>query len=283
MVVAVGFQRHRQRVDLNDFLDSASDQDCADFRPECDQCESIKRHVTSEYSTGPVNAADLSHLASKGNLMCTTNIPDAWPYDELLPPRRGLLVVFSGPSGTGKDAVLGALGATGVPFTRIVTVTTRPPRPAEVAGVDYRFVTVDEFAQLRDADHLLEWAEVYGRLYGTPLDAVREALDRDETVILKIDVQGAASVKRRAPNAVFIFLGPGSFDELVGRLAGRGTESSEAFQLRVLQAREELRQLPEYDYLVINRQGELDCAVEHVRAIITAERLKVHPRDIRLG
>jgi guanylate kinase len=112
---------------------------------------------------------------------------------------------------------------------------------------------------------------------------VREALDRDETVILKIDVQGAASVKRRAPNAVFVFLGPGSVEELVGRLSGRGTESSEAFQRRVAKAREELRQLPEYDYLVTNRQGQLDCAVEHFRSIITAERLRVHPRDVRLG
>ncbi len=214
--------------------------------------------------------------------MCTTKVPSVWPYDELLPPRRGLLVVLSGPSAAGKDAVLAELANTGLEYTRVVTVTTREPRASEVPGVDYHFVTPGEFDALRDSGQLLEWAEVYGKSYGTPLSSVREALGRDETVILKIDVQGAAQIKREAPGCVLIFLGPGSFDELVKRLASRGTETEAAFQRRVQQAREELRQLTEYDYLVINRQGGLCCAVEQTRAIITAERLKIHPRDIQI-
>jgi guanylate kinase len=214
---------------------------------------------------------------------CTTDVPRVWPYDDVLPPRAGLLVVLSGPSGAGKDAVLHDLRQSSFPITRVVTVTTRPPRPNEVPGKDYHFVTPEEFDRLRDAGKLLEWAEVYGTPYGTPIDDVRAALDRGETVLLKIDVQGAAQVKRKVPDAVFIYLGPGSFDELVRRLRGRGTETEAGFARRVEQARDELRQLPTYDYLVVNRDGELGCAVEQVKAIITAERLRVRPRQIQLS
>ncbi len=214
---------------------------------------------------------------------CTTDVPDTWPYTELLLPRTGLLVVLSGPSAAGKDAVLARLEESGFPFTRIITATCRPIRPGEVPGKSYHFLTPDEFARWRTEGKLLEWAEVYGVPYGTPIEDVRRALAAGQTVLLKIDVQGAAQVKQKAPDAVFIYLGPGSFDELVQRLARRGTETEAAFRRRVQQAREELRQLPMYDYLVINRQGKLECAVEQVKAIITAERLRVHPRQIRLG
>jgi guanylate kinase len=221
--------------------------------------------------------------ASPTTVTCTTEVPATWPYDELLLPRTGLLVVLSGPSGVGKDAVLARLEAMGVPFTRIITATCRPIRPGEIPGKSYHFLTPEEFARWRSEGKLLEWAEVYGVPYGTPVEDVRRALAAGETVLLKIDVQGAAQIKQKAPDAVFIYLGPGSFEELVHRLFRRGTETKEVFQRRVQQAREELRQLPMYDYLVINRQGELDCAVEQVKAIITAERLRVHPRQIRLG
>ncbi len=214
---------------------------------------------------------------------CTTELPDAWPYDELLPPRGGLLVVLSGPSAVGKDAVLARLEADGFPLTRVVTATCRARRPGEVPGKSYHFLTADEFGRWQAEGKLLEWAEVYGVLYGTPVEEVRRALAAGQTVLLKIDVQGAAQIKQKVPDAVFIYLGPGSFDELVERLARRKTETDAAFQRRVQQAREELRQIPAYDYLVINRQGQLDCAVEQVKAIITAERLKVRPRQIRLG
>ncbi len=213
---------------------------------------------------------------------CTTEVPGTWPYTELLLPRTGLLVVLSGPSAVGKDAVLARLEESGFPFTRIVTATCRPIRPGEVPGKSYYFLTPEEFARWRAEGKLLEWAEVYGVPYGTPIEDVRRALAAGQTVLLKIDVQGAAQIKQKAPDAVFIYLGPGSFEELVQRLARRGTETEEAFQRRIQQAREELCQLPMYDYLVINRQGELECAVEHVKSIITAERLRVHPRQVRL-
>lgn len=213
-------------------------------------------------------------------LDCTTDVPSTWPYDELVTPRTGLLVVLSGPSGVGKDALLARLEASGFPLTRIVTATCRPIRPGEVPGRSYRFLSPEEFARWRSEGKFLEWAEVYGVPYGTPIEDVRRALAAGQTVVLKIDVQGAAQIKQKAPDAVFIFLGPGSFEELVQRLSRRGTETEEAFQRRVQQAREELAQLPLYDYLVINRQGELNCAVEQVKAIIIAERLRVHPRRV---
>jgi guanylate kinase len=213
---------------------------------------------------------------------CSVDIPAVWPYNEVIGERRGLLVVLSGPSGTGKDAVIDALSKERFPFTKIVTATTRARRENEVPGKDYHFLSTEEFFQWRDAGMLLEWANVYGTPYGTPLEAVRQALRAGETVLLKIDVQGAAQIKAKAPNAVFIFLGPGSFEELKQRLARRGTESDEAYHRRIDQARDELLQLPLYDYLVVNRQGELACAVEHVKAIIIAERLRIHPRPIDL-
>jgi guanylate kinase len=211
-----------------------------------------------------------------------TAAPNAWPYDELLPAREGLLVVLSGPSAVGKDALIAALQADGFPFTKIVTATTRAIRPGEESGKDYHFLTHAEFARMIDDGLLLEWANVYGTPYGTPAADVRAALERGETVLLKIDVQGATQIKAKVPNAVFIYLGPGSFDELVERLRRRGTETDAAFQRRVDQAREELCQLPAYDYLVVNRQGELARAVNQVKAIITAERLRVRPRQIRI-
>jgi guanylate kinase len=227
----------------------------------------------TEPDCGPDVAADLGSPA---------DVPRVWPYNEVLPPRAGLLVVLSGPSAAGKDALLHELRQSGFPITKVVTVTTRAPRPGEVPGKDYHFVTREEFARLRDADKLLEWAEVYGTPYGTPADEVRQALDRRETVLLKIDVQGAAQVKQKIPDAVFIYLGPGSFEELVERLRRRATETDAEFQRRVDQAREELRQLPRFDYLVVNREGQLARAVKQVKAIIVAERLKVRPRQIRL-
>src|ERR1700674_3703382 len=110
-------------------------------------------------------------------------------------------------------------------------------------------------------------------MYGTPIGPVGEAIGRGDTVVLKIDVQGAAQVKLRAPNAVLIFLGPSSFGELTNRLTQRKSESASAFERRIIKAREELTRIPEYDYLVINRQGELECAVDHLRAIVVAEFL----------
>lgn len=213
---------------------------------------------------------------------CSNVIPDAWPYSELVPSRSGLLVVLSGPSGVGKDALIDRLRDHGFPFTKVVTATTRAPRPGEVNGRDYWFLSLDEFERWRDEGKLLEWANVYGTPYGTPVAEVRKALDRGEVVLLKIDVQGAAQIKSKASDAVFIYVGPESFEELQRRLERRGTETEEAYQRRLDQARSELRQIPHYDYLVINRRGQLQCAAKQVEAIISAERARVHPRQIQL-
>lgn len=225
----------------------------------------------------PSTPTNVSSLAR-----CSTAIPDAWPYNAQPVSRTGLLVVLSGPSGVGKDAVIAGLERNHFPFTRIVTATTRAIRPGEVEGQSYHFLTPDEFTHWRDGGKLLEWATYGQAFYGTPLESVHQALARGETVLLKIEVQGAAQVRQKAPDAVSIFLGPGSFEELARRLHRRGTESPEAFDRRIQQAREELSQLPNYDYLVINRDGGLECAIEQVEAIITAERLRVHQRPIRV-
>jgi len=191
-----------------------------------------------------------------------------------------LLFVFSGPSGVGKDTVINALKHQGVPMHFAVTMTTRPMRPGEKNGVDYYFVTPAEFRAAIERDELLEWAEVHGHLYGTPRTQVRRALASGQDVMLKIDVQGAAQVKQRVPEAVFIFLAPPSQEQLIERLRSRGTECGEVLQRRLANARAEMARLPEYDYVVVNHEGRIDEAVYQVKAIITAEKLRVRPRQI---
>lgn len=225
----------------------------------------------------PSHSIDVPSLSS-----CSTEIPDTWPYNEQHLARIGLLVVLSGPSGVGKDAVIAGLESDHFPFTRVVTATTRAIRPGEVEGQSYHFLTTEEFTRWRGNGMFLEWASYGQAYYGTPLESVEQALARGETVLLKIEVQGAAQVRQKVPDAVFIFLGPGSFEELAERLRRRGTESTDAYNRRIQQAREELAQLPNYDYLVINRHNGLGCAIEQVEAIITAERLRVHQRSIDL-
>ena len=205
-----------------------------------------------------------------------------WPAD-LYPPRRSLLFVLSGPSGVGKDALINALKAEDYPLHYTVTVTTRPPRPGEVHGVSYHFATPAEFAHLREAGELLEWANVHGYEYGTPARQVRKALESGWDTLLKIDVQGAAQVKARVPQGVFIFLGPPSMDELIARLARRGTEAAGYLDRKIRDTYVEMAAVSGYDYVVINREGRLAEAVAQVKAIIEAERLRVRPRECDLG
>ena len=209
-------------------------------------------------------------------------LSDPWPGD-LYPPRRPLVFVLSGPSGVGKDAVLAVLKSEGCPLHFTVTMTTRPRRPGEIPGVSYQFVEPAEFARLRDSGELLEWAVVHGYEYGTPRRQVQDALAVGRDVLLKIDVQGAAQVKARAPDCVFVFLGPGSRDELLDRLARRGTETAEDFRRRVADAEPELRAIATFDYVIVNREGRLAEAARLLKAIIEAERLRVRPRHCDLG
>lgn len=194
----------------------------------------------------------------------------------------GRLFVLSGPSGVGKDSVIARLKAKGFPLHYAVTATTRPKRAHEENGVDYHFLSPAAFTRMRDQGDLLEWAEVHGNYYGTPRRQVRDALATCEDVLLKIDVQGAATIRRSVPGAVLIFLAPPSTEELVSRLNGRGTESADQLSLRLRNAEREMADLPNYDYVVINRHGRLEESVAQIEAIIIAERCRVHPRYARV-
>lgn len=200
----------------------------------------------------------------------------------LRPPSQPLLIVLSGLSGVGKDAVLDRLRESGYPLQFIVTATTRARRHNETDGVHYHFVSDDKFQELIRRGELLEWANVYGRWYGVPKEPVRQALDEKRDVIIKVDVQGAATIKKILPQAVFIFLAAPSLEEVVPRLKQRRTESQADLELRIKTAREELVKLPMFDYIVFNRHGEIDRTVADIKSIITAEKCRVKPREVSL-
>jgi len=195
---------------------------------------------------------------------------------------RPLLLVISGPSGAGKDAVLTRLKELGYPLEYIVTVATRPRRANERDGVDYHFISRESFQRMIEHKELLEWANVYGNWYGVPKQPVKKALDRGKDVIVKVDIQGATTIKKILPQAVFIFLVPPSVPELITRLKQRHTESPADLALRLQTAKEEIKQLPLFDYVVVNKQDEIDLAVSAIKAIITAEKCRVTPREITL-
>jgi guanylate kinase len=188
---------------------------------------------------------------------------------------KPLLVVLSGPSGVGKDASLQMLKQTEYPFYFVVTATTRPQRPNEVDGVDYHFVSVGEFAEMIEQGELLEYAVVYGDYKGIPKKHVREALASGKDVIMRIDVQGAATIRRLVPNAVTIFLTAESEEELIRRLQDRKTEDPDKLKMRIVTARQELKRIVEFDYVVMNRIHQLEDTVNQVVSIITAEKSRV--------
>ncbi len=193
-----------------------------------------------------------------------------------------LLIVLSGPSGVGKDTVLSRLKESGYSFEHITTVTTRPKRTSERNNVDYHFISTEKFQNMISGGELLEWASVYGNWYGVPREPVKQALDRGHDVIVKTDVQGAATIKKTVPEAILIFLIPLSMKELDIRLKQRHTESSFDLALRTKIAGEEMKQLPLFDYIVVNKQGEVDLAVSDIKAIIKAEKCRVNFRRIAL-
>ena len=193
-----------------------------------------------------------------------------------------LLVVLSGPSGVGKDAALEVLKKMDRPWHFVVTATTRPQRPGEKDGVDYIFLETETFARMKDSGDFLECAEVYGRWYGVPRSQVRKGMEAGKDVILKIDVQGAETVRRLAPEAVFIFMAPGNFEELRERLSLRLTESPVEMERRLNIAKEELAMADKFDYRVVNKDGGLDRAIADIDAIIAAEKCRVKPRNINL-
>lgn len=187
---------------------------------------------------------------------------------------RGLLIVFSGPSGVGKGTVRKEIFSTpNHKFEYSVSMTTRAQRPGEVDSVDYFFRTREEFEELIKQGQMLEYAEYVGNYYGTPLSYVNETLDKGIDVFLEIEVQGALQVKSKVPDGVFIFLTPPDLAELQDRLVGRGTDSKEVIAQRIEKAKEEIAMMREYDYAVVNDQVPL--AAERVKRIIETEHFRV--------
>lgn len=202
--------------------------------------------------------------------------------DKADPRARGLFFVLSGPSGAGKDAVMDTMRLHGFPIRFVVTCTTRPPRDGEAHGRDYFFVSNEQFDRMVAEDDLLEWAMVHGRHYGVPRSQVRDVIASGEHILARVDVQGAAAIRQKVPEAVLIFLAPPSLDVLGARLEQRNTETPEERAIRLRNAEEEWKRLPEFDYVVINRDGHLDEAVEKVEAIIEAESCRVRRRQVKL-
>ncbi len=199
-----------------------------------------------------------------------------------LPHPNPLLIVISGPSGVGKDTVIQRMIERHLPFHFVVTATTRPPRPNEVHGKDYFFYSKDEFTRMIENGELLEHALVYNDYKGIPKVQVREALASGKDVVMRLDVQGAATVHSLYPEALLIFLSPQDEDEMVNRLQERKTETSEGLKLRVATARQEMTCVGSFDYVVINRKFHLDETVDTIASIIVAEHHRVVPRKISL-
>jgi guanylate kinase len=195
---------------------------------------------------------------------------------------KPLLIVLSGPSGVGKDSVLNRMKECGLPFHFVVTATTRPKRSDEIDGKDYFFVSSDEFARMIEADELLEYAIVYNDYKGIPKQQVREALASGKDVIMRIDVQGAATIRKLVPGAVLVFLTTENEEDMVQRLQARRTETPEGLKLRIATARQELKRAHEFDYAVVNKQSCLDETVDDISAIITAEHHRVVQRIVTL-
>ncbi|NTW13261.1 MAG: guanylate kinase [Anaerolineales bacterium] len=193
-----------------------------------------------------------------------------------------MLIVISGPSGAGKDTVMQRMKERGMPFHFVVTATTRERRTNETHGRDYFFVSKDEFARMIDEDELIEHAIVYGDYKGIPKQQVREALASGKDVVMRIDVQGAETVRKMASEALLIFITTDSEDELVHRLETRKTETPDSLTLRIATARKELKRLEAFDYVIVNRDFHLDETVDSIRAIITAEHHRVNPRKVSL-
>ena len=201
------------------------------------------------------------------------------PYQR---PHYPLLIVISGPSGVGKDTVAQMMLENHDQFHFVVTATTREEREGEVDGEDYIFLTHDEFAKMIEQDELLEWAVVYNDYKGVPKQQIRDALASGRDVIMRVDVQGAATIRKLVPNAVFIFLIAESEEALVNRLVERKSETAEGLNLRIATARQEMKRLEEFDYYVVNAEDKQAEAVDRILDIVSAEHAKIKQAPIDL-
>jgi guanylate kinase len=208
------------------------------------------------------------------------NVIEENPYQTR---RYPLLIVISGPSGVGKDTIArGLIGRSPDSFYFVVTATTRPPRDDEVHGRDYFFVSTDEFARMIEEGELLEYAIVYNDYKGVPKQQIRDALASGRDVIMRVDVQGAATIRKVIPNAVFIFLMAESEEAMVRRLRERKSESVEGLHLRIATARQEMKRLHDFDYRVLNAEDEQERTVQSILAIMEAERCRVEQQPVVL-
>lgn len=202
-------------------------------------------------------------------------------YEEMLSRQhQPLLIVISGPSGVGKDSVLQCMKERELPFHFVVTATSRPQREGEVHGVDYFFTTRDEFETMIAGGELIEHALVYDDYKGIPKEQVQQALASGHDVIMRIDVQGAATIRKLYPEALLIFLSTNSEQELIERLKARRTETAESMELRLTSARKELEKIGLFDYYVINAENHLDQAVDTILNIINTEHHRSNPRKV---
>lgn len=199
--------------------------------------------------------------------------------DQLRRVRRPRVFVISGPSGVGKDAVIERMRERHPDFHYVVTATTRPRRPGEIDGVHYFFMTEEQFKSQLEKDEFLEAAQVYGNWYGVPKDRIRAALQAGKSVVAKVDVQGAATIRETIPESVMIFLVPPSMSELLLRLKSRKTDDPEVLMQRLSTATRELAAARNFDYVIFNESDQLDQTVDQISAVITAEASRVEQHE----
>jgi len=192
----------------------------------------------------------------------------------LLGKKKGLILVISAPAGAGKTTLCKRLLQAFPSFTYSVSFTTRPPRKNEIEGVDYYFVSQEEFKKMIKKEAFLEWAEVHGELYGTSAKLLDRAIEGEKDVVLEVDVKGGKRIKGKYPEAILIFLLPPSWEELIKRLKGRATENDEKTKQRLIRAKKEVKFLPFYDYFIIN--DDINKALQDLSTIINAERCRVN-------
>ncbi|KAL2921980.1 Guanylate kinase 3 chloroplastic [Bienertia sinuspersici] len=226
-----------------------------------------------------INKADRSELLRA----LETSLGSSFSSEPLIPQPNPLIIVISGPSGVGKDAVIKRLREVRENIHFVVTATSRPMRPGEIDGKDYYFVSKEEFLSMVEKNELLEHALVYGDYKGIPKQQIREFMAKGCDIVLRVDIQGAATLRRILGNsAVFIFVVAESEYAMVNRLVDRKTETSEMLLVRIATAREEVKHAKNFDYVVVNAQGQLESAVKLVESIIDSEKARVSPRNVKI-